>query len=45
MKDVSSAILPLINGKGGGNDNIIQGGGEKLLSADELLAKMKNLFL
>lgn len=45
MKDISNEILPLINGKGGGNENLVQGGGEKLLSADELLTEMKNMFL
>lgn len=29
MKDISAAALPLINGKGGGNDALVQGGGEK----------------
>lgn len=43
MRDISSAILPLINGKGGGNDAFVQGGGEKLLSSQELLEHMKNL--
>lgn len=41
MKEVSGVILPLINGKGGGNDSFVQGGGEKLLSVDELLIEMK----
>ena len=42
MKDISSAILPLINGKGGGNDALVQGGGEKLISAEALLDAMKD---
>ena len=41
MKEISTAILPLINGKGGGNDGFVQGGGEKVLSAQELLKEMK----
>lgn len=43
MKDISSAILPLINGKGGGNDALVQGGGEKLITAEQLLEEMKSL--
>lgn len=41
MKDVAARILPLINGKGGGNDMAVQGGGEKLISANELLQAMQ----
>ncbi|MEG0381180.1 MAG: DHHA1 domain-containing protein, partial [Kurthia sp.] len=44
MKDISSAILPMVNGKGGGNDALVQGGGEKLLSADQLLDEMKKMY-
>ena len=43
MKEISGAILPLINGKGGGNDAFVQGGGEKCVSAGELLGEMKKL--
>lgn len=43
MKVISGAILPLINGKGGGSDAFVQGGGEKRLSAVELLDEMRNL--
>ncbi len=43
MKEISGAILPLVNGKGGGNDAFVQGGGEKCLSAEELLGEMKKL--
>jgi len=43
MKEISGAILPLMNGKGGGNDAFVQGGGEKSISAEELLAEMKKL--
>lgn len=45
MKDISSAILPLINGKGGGNDALIQGGGEKVLTAGQLLDEMKKIYV
>lgn len=40
MKNVSTSILPIINGKGGGNDALVQGGGEKAMSAEELLHEM-----
>ena len=40
MKEVAAAVLPLVNGKGGGNDVMIQGGGEKLISAEQLLETM-----
>lgn len=41
MKEVSSAILPLINGKGGGNDAFVQGGGERITSGEEFLSRMR----
>ncbi|MDN4606284.1 alanyl-tRNA editing protein [Sporosarcina highlanderae] len=40
MKEVSSAVLPLINGKGGGNDAFVQGGGERSMAGEEFLGKM-----
>lgn len=40
MKQVSSAALPIINGKGGGSDALVQGGGERLISAQQLLTVM-----
>ena len=43
MKEISGSILPLINGKGGGNDAFVQGGGERLLSAEDLLGEMRKL--
>ncbi|KGR78242.1 serine-tRNA(Ala) deacylase AlaX [Ureibacillus sinduriensis] len=43
MKLISGAILPLINGKGGGSDAFVQGGGEKCVSAVELLGEMEKL--
>ncbi|MER2128835.1 DHHA1 domain-containing protein [Solibacillus sp.] len=42
MKTISAAALPLINGKGGGNDALVQGGGEKGITADALLQAMKD---
>ncbi|WP_124069023.1 alanyl-tRNA editing protein [Filibacter tadaridae] len=40
MKQISSATLPLINGKGGGSDAFVQGGGERAVTANELLQVM-----
>lgn len=37
MKKVIAAALPLINGKGGGNDLFAQGGGDALMSAGQML--------
>ncbi|BDH59984.1 alanyl-tRNA editing protein [Lysinibacillus sp. PLM2] len=43
MKELSANVLPLINGKGGGKDFFVQGGGEKMISANDLLTRMENL--
>lgn len=37
MNQLVKEALPSINGKGGGTDRIAQGGGEKLISSEELL--------
>ena len=37
MKKVIAKGLPLINGKGGGNDSFAQGGGEALMSGEQML--------
>ena len=37
MKKAVSAALPLINGKGGGNDAFAQGGGDALMSGEQML--------
>ena len=42
MKSVSAAALPIINGKGGGNDALVQGGGEKIVAPTALLEAMQN---
>lgn len=42
MKKVSSAALSLINGKGGGKDSFVQGGGERIASSEVLLKVMEN---
>ncbi|MBK3495911.1 alanyl-tRNA editing protein [Viridibacillus sp. YIM B01967] len=44
MKDVSTAVLPLLNGKGGGSDAFVQGGGKQTMTGAELLEKMKEVF-
>ena len=41
MKALMGHILPLINGKGGGNEAAAQGGGERLLSGNQLLEESK----
>ena len=41
MKEISGKVLPLINGKGGGNDALVQGGGEKGISSEDLLKEMQ----
>lgn len=43
MKQVSAAVLPIINGKGGGSDRFVQGGGERTVTAEELLQTMEAL--
>lgn len=37
MKNLISEILPLINGKGGGNESFAQGGGEALLTGEQTI--------
>ncbi|MGN7479041.1 alanyl-tRNA editing protein [Solibacillus silvestris] len=41
MKDVAAVALPLLNGKGGGSEALVQGGGEKIIAAEALLEAMK----
>lgn len=45
MKLVSAAVLPHLNGKGGGNDAFVQGGGERKMAAEELLNVMENTII
>lgn len=40
MKTISASVLPTINGKGGGSDAFVQGGGDSLISAEALVQKM-----
>lgn len=41
MKDVSAVVLPLLNGKGGGNDQVVQGGGDAVILVEDLLDAVK----
>ena len=43
MKQISTAALPIINGKGGGSDAFVQGGGERTVTAEKLLQTMEAL--
>lgn len=43
MKRIMSNALSLINGKGGGNDSFAQGGGEALISGEQLLKHLVDL--
>lgn len=42
MKDIAQKALPLINGKGGGSDQMVQGGGDCTISKEALLAAMQD---
>ncbi|MFJ7828082.1 DHHA1 domain-containing protein [Psychrobacillus sp. NPDC096623] len=39
MKELIAHVLPHINGKGGGNDQMAQGSGDKILSSEQLIEK------
>lgn len=43
MNQLVKAILPLINGKGGGNTMFAQGGGDKTMSAEQLIEAILHL--
>ncbi|NMD68966.1 alanyl-tRNA editing protein [Bacillus sp. DNRA2] len=45
MKKLISELLPQINGKGGGNDHLAQGGGEPTMSGQQLLDKALTLIV
>ena len=45
MKEVSSTALLLIDGKGGGNDAFVQGGGEQKVDAKALLQAMRSTLI
>ncbi|MEI2666780.1 alanyl-tRNA editing protein [Rossellomorea sp. LJF3] len=37
LREVAQKVFPLINGKGGGKESLVQGGGEAVMSKEELL--------
>ena len=39
MKELVAQVLPHINGKGGGNEQMAQGGGVKMLTSEQLIEK------
>lgn len=43
MNKLIKSVLPVINGKGGGNELIAQGGGKRIISPDELINEMINI--
>jgi alanyl-tRNA synthetase len=43
MKKLVGELLPLLNGKGGGNDAMAQGGGEARISGEQLLQQAKDI--
>lgn len=43
MKMLIGEILPMIKGKGGGNDSFAQGGGEALLTGEQILDQLTTL--
>lgn len=45
MKEITKQILPIINGKGGGNETSAQGGGDALLSGEELIEQIKGIIV
>mgnify|MGYP006316749545 FL=1 len=42
MKDLITHILPFIHGKGGGNENMAQGGGDKIITSEQLIEIAKS---
>lgn len=44
MNDLVEQVLPLINGKGGGNASVAQGGGEKVMAPEKLIEALINAF-
>lgn len=41
MKMTAAEVLPILNGKGGGNESFAQGGGEARLTAEQLLSLLQ----
>jgi len=42
LREVAQKVFPLINGKGGGKESFVQGGGEAVMSREELLETLVN---
>ncbi|MCC5804407.1 alanyl-tRNA editing protein [Rossellomorea vietnamensis] len=42
LREVAQNVFPLINGKGGGKESLVQGGGEAVISKEDLLRKLVN---
>ena len=42
MKNLATNVLPFINGKGGGSEQMVQGGGERIIACEQLLAAMQD---
>ncbi len=42
LREVAQKVFPLINGKGGGKESFVQGGGETVMSKKELLETLAN---
>lgn len=42
LREVAQKVFPLINGKGGGKESFVQGGGEAVMSKEELLETLVN---
>ncbi|TCN25110.1 alanyl-tRNA editing protein [Mesobacillus foraminis] len=42
MNQLLKKVLPAINGKGGGNDSFAQGGGDKLMSPQQVMEELLN---
>lgn len=43
MKDIAKEVFALINGKGGGSESFVQGGGETTITGNELLEEIKRI--
>ncbi|MBN8194456.1 alanyl-tRNA editing protein [Bacillus sp. NTK074B] len=42
LREVAQKVFPLINGKGGGKESFVQGGGEAVITKEELLDQLVN---
>jgi alanyl-tRNA synthetase len=42
LREVGQKVFPLINGKGGGKESFVQGGGEAVMNKEDLLEKLVN---